>query len=138
MQGVEQQVGAFRADILCRDGVDDSQVLIENQLYKTDHKHLGQLLTYAPGLEATTVIWIASEFVEKHRAALDWLNEITDSKYRFFGLEIELWKIDNSLVAPKFNIVSKPNDWTQSIKQKAQQIPETAYSSPATASSGRN
>ena len=125
VQGKEQNVGPFRADILCRNMYDNSLVLIENQLEKTDHKHLGQLLTYAPGLDAATIIWIAEKFVEEHRAALDWLNEITDSKYRFFGLEIELWKIDNSLAAPKFNIISKPNDWTQSVKQRAQQLPET-------------
>ena len=56
---------------------------------------------------------LLQSLLKEHRAALDWLNEITDRKYRFFGLEIELWKIDNSLAAPKFNIASKPNDWTQ-------------------------
>ena len=68
------------ADILCKDTVTDKWVLIENQLERTDHTHLGQLLTYAAGLEAVTVVWIAERFTDEHRAALDWLNEITDEK----------------------------------------------------------
>jgi len=114
----EREVGPFRADLLCKDLIDDSRVLIENQLERTDHSHLGQLLTYASGLQAVTIIWIASRFTEEHRAALDWLNEITDERFRFFGLEVELWKIGDSTAAPKFNIVSKPNEWTRSVTQR--------------------
>src|SRR5436190_20596261 len=47
----EKNVGPFRADILCKDTATDSWVLIENQLERTDHGHLGQLLSYAAGLE---------------------------------------------------------------------------------------
>jgi hypothetical protein len=107
----EQNVGPFKADVLCKDTATDKWVLIENQIEKTDHTHLGQILTYGAGLEATTIVWIAKQFTEEHRAALDWLNEITDERFNFFGLEIELWQIDNSPIAPKFNIVCKPNDW---------------------------
>jgi hypothetical protein len=95
-------------------------VLIENQLERTDHLHLGQLLTYASGLDAVTIIWIAA--LLKHRSALDWLNKVTDEDIRFFGLEVELWKIADSPAAPKFNIVSKPNDWSRSIAQRAKAI----------------
>lgn len=109
----EKGVGPFRADIVCRDTTDSTLVLIENQLERTDHTHLGQLLTYAAGLDAVTVVWIAERFTDEHRAALDWLNENTGEKISFFGLEIELWQIGNSPIAPKFNIVCKPNDWTK-------------------------
>ena len=112
----EKEVGPFRADILCKDTLDGSWVLIENQLERTDHTHLGQLLTYASGLETVTIIWIAQNFAEEHRATLDWLNEITNERFAFFGLEIELWRIGNSAIAPKFNIVSKPNDWSKSVR----------------------
>lgn len=115
----EKDVGPFRADILCKDTLDSSWVLIENQLERTDHTHLGQLLTYASGLETVTIIWIAKHFTEEHRATLDWLNEITNERFAFFGLEIELWKIGTSAVAPKFNIVSKPNDWSKSVRTSA-------------------
>lgn len=116
----EKEVGPFRADILCKDTANDSWVLIENQLERTDHSHLGQLLTYAAGLEAVTIVWIAERFTEEHRATLDWLNERTDEKINFFGLEVELWRIGDSPVAPKFNIVSKPNDWTRSVQRAAE------------------
>jgi hypothetical protein len=97
-------------------------VLIENQLERTDHTHLGQLLTYASGLEAVTIVWIAAHFTEEHRSTLDWLNRITDDSFRFFGLEVELWRIGSSPAAPKFNIVSKPNAWSHSVAQAARTI----------------
>jgi Domain of unknown function (DUF4268) len=121
VEAQEKAVGPFRADILCKDPSTDSYVLIENQLEKTDHTHLGQLLTYAAGLQACTIVWVAKKFTNEHRAALDWLNEITDERFHFFGLEIELWKIGSSDIAPKFNVVSKPNDWTRSIKDAAKE-----------------
>jgi hypothetical protein len=103
LEAQEKDVGPFRADILCKDTATANWVLIENQLEQTDHKHLGQLLTYGAGLKAVTVVWIAEKFTEEHRAALDWLNEITSEQFSFFGLEIELWRIAGSPVAPKFN-----------------------------------
>lgn len=115
LEAQEKNVGPFRADLLCKDTATDSWVLIENQLERTDHTHLGQLLTYAAGLNAVTIVWVAARFAEDHRAALDWLNEVTGSNINFFGLEIELWRIGESQVAPKFNVASKPNDWTKSV-----------------------
>jgi len=114
----EQRVGLFRADIICKDTIDGSHVLIENQLEPTDHNHLGQILTYTAGLEAVTIIWIAKKFTEEHRAALDWLNGKTAENINFLGLEIELWQIGDSDIAPKFNIVSKSNDWVKVVSSK--------------------
>ena len=111
----EKGVGPFRADILCKDTVTDHWVLIENQLERTDHTHLGQLLTYAAGLSAASIVWIAERFTEEHRSALDWLNEKTPEEINFFGLEVELWRIGDSPIAPKFNVVCKPNEWTRSV-----------------------
>lgn len=121
LESTEQSVGPFSADILCKNTADDSWVLIENQLEKTDHTHLGQLLTYASGLQAVTIVWISSRMTEEHRAALDWLNEITAKDFNFFGLEIECWKIGNSTVAPKFNMVSKPNEWARTVSRNTTQ-----------------
>ncbi len=116
VEAQEKNIGPFRADLLCKDILNKEHwILIENQIQVTDHKHLGQLLTYAAGLNAVTIVWISRIFSEEHRAALDWLNEITDERFNFFGLEIELWRIGNSPVAPKFNIVSKPNGWAKTV-----------------------
>jgi hypothetical protein len=115
LESQETNVGPFRADILCKDTATGHWVLIENQIERTDHNHLGQLLTYAAGLKAVTIVWISAQFTDEHRAALDWLNEVTNSDVNFFGLEIELWKIGDSAIAPKFNVVSKPNEWFSTI-----------------------
>jgi hypothetical protein len=119
LESQEKEVGPFRADILCKDTATDNWVLIENQLERTDHLHLGQLITYAAGLNAVTVVWIAQRFTEEHRAALDWLNERTDEKINVFGLEVELWRIGGSDIAPKFNVISQPNNWTRTVQQAA-------------------
>ncbi|MBD3672766.1 MAG: DUF4268 domain-containing protein [Planctomycetaceae bacterium] len=124
VEAQEKNVGPFRADILCKDTANDHWVLIENQLERTDHSHLGQLITYAAGLNAVTIVWIAHRFTEEHRAALDWLNEMTGEDITFFGLEVELWRIGESPVAPKFNVISSPNDWTKSISGAARKITE--------------
>lgn len=115
LEAQEKNVGPFRADILCRDTSNGSWVLIENQLERTDHSHLGQLLTYAAGLEAVTIVWIAERFTEEHRAALDWLNSITEKDVNFFGIELEIWRIDNSPPAVRFNLASKPNQWARQV-----------------------
>lgn len=123
LEAVEKSVGPFRADILCNAiDTDDHRVLIENQLETTDHKHLGQILTYLAGLDAKTVIWIASQITEQHRAAIDWLNAHTVGGVNFFAVEIEVWKIGESEKAPKFNLVSHPNDWTRSVANAAKNV----------------
>ncbi|MGQ5718300.1 DUF4268 domain-containing protein [Pseudochrobactrum asaccharolyticum] len=124
LEAQERAVGPFRADILCKDISTNAWVLIENQLERTDHSHLGQLLTYASGLEAVTIVWIAARFTEEHRSTLDWLNRITDETFRFFGVEVELWRIGDSPAAPRFNVVSKPNNWNKLVTQAARAIDE--------------
>lgn len=128
VEAQEKSVGPFRADILCRDTATEKWVLIENQLERTDHLHLGQLLTYAAGLDAVVLVWIAERFTDEHRAALDWLNELGNERLRCFGLEIELWRIGDSAIAPKFNVVSEPNDWSRSVAAAADQVASEALS----------
>ena len=129
LEAQEKAVGPFRADILCKDIGTSAWVLVENQLERTDHSHLGQLLTYASGLEAVTIVWIAARFTEEHRSTLDWLNRITDETFRFFGVEVELWRIGDSPAAPRFNIVSKPNNWNKRVTQAARAIDEAELTS---------
>ena len=119
--GTEHSVGNFKVDILAKatDFDEDHFVVIENQLEKTNHKHLGQLLTYASGISAKAVVWVAKEINDEHRKALDWLNENSSGDVSFFGLEMELWQIGDSPPAPKFNVVSKPNDRSRFLRQQA-------------------
>ena len=95
-------------------------MLIENQLEATDHRHVGQLFTYAAGLDAHTVIWIAKTFRQEYRAMLDWQNRITDERYRFFGVEVKVWQIEDSARAVQFEVVSSPNDWSRGVSQDTQ------------------
>ena len=75
-----------------------------------------------PGLEAVTIVWIARQFTEEHRATLDWLNESTDEKFNFFGVEVQLFQIGESPVAPHFSVISKPNDWSKTVSKEAKRI----------------
>lgn len=113
----EHWVGDFKLDILCTDG--DDQVIVENQLEETNHKHLGQILAYAAGVGAKKVIWVAESFRPEHASALEFLNENTTEELAFFGVQIELWRIGDSPLAPKFEVVVKPNDWAKSGRVQA-------------------
>ena len=108
VEKVEASVGPYSADILAKDTVNDTYVVIENQLGKTNHDHLGKLITYGSVLHATAVVWIATNFTEEHQRALDWLNEFTTEELGFYGVQVELWKIDNSLPAVRFDVISRP------------------------------
>lgn len=117
LAGIEHPVGDFKVDILCSDN--GGKVIIENQLAKTDHTHLGQILTYAAGVGARKVIWVAESFRTEHVAALEFLNQHTTDELDFFAVEVELWRIGESPMAPSFNVVVKPNDWAKAGQQNA-------------------
>jgi hypothetical protein len=115
----EGGIGSFSADILAEEENTGRRIVIENQLEKTNHDHLGKIITYASGYDSEIIIWITKEVREEHRQAVDWLNENTDEKINFFIVKLELWQIENSPIAPKFQIISKPNDWAKTIKKSA-------------------
>ena len=107
---LEQPVGRFNADMFCVNANDDSLVIIENQLEITDHAHLGKLLTYAVGLQARYIIWIATEFENEHRNVLEWLNDNTSPGLQFFGVKLELIRIDSSDCRPKLSLMVEPRN----------------------------
>lgn len=117
LEETEAKVESFRVDLVGKD-TDGKCVIIENQIEESDHKHLGQLITYAAGRDAKTIIWIVKHACQAHRAAVEWLNNHVDEDVNFFLIEVELWRIDDSKLAPKFNIVEQPNDWAKMVKKE--------------------
>ncbi len=113
----EANVGSFSADILAEEENTGRKVIIENQLEITNHDHLGKLITYASGYDAAIIIWLVRNVREEHRQAIDWINDHTDENLNFFIVKIELWQIGDSPFAPKFQIISKPNDWAKAVKE---------------------
>ncbi|MDY6172577.1 MAG: DUF4268 domain-containing protein [Fusobacterium necrophorum] len=106
-------VGSYRCDLVAKDETTGIKVIIENQLEATNHDHLGKIITYASGLDANVVIWIVKEAREEHRSAVEWLNNKTTKDISFFLIEIRAYKIGDSLPAPKFVIMEKPNDFVK-------------------------
>lgn len=119
LEAREHPVGNFSLDLLGRDVTNSCPLVIENQLEATDHRHLGQLLTYAAGTSARTVVWISSEFREEHQKVLDYLNDSSrdspDGRNRFFGVEVSVVRIADSVPAPKFTVVASPGDWSADL-----------------------
>lgn len=113
----ESKIGDFNVDIYAKENNTGRKIIIENQLEDTNHKHLGQIITYASGKNAEIVIWIVKHVREDHKKAIEWLNEHTDENIGFFLCEIKLFKIGDSEMAPKFEVIEKPNDWAKEIKK---------------------
>lgn len=113
----EVGVGDFNADIVTAD-YSDRAIIIENQLERTDHDHLGKCITYAAGIGAETIIWIASNIRDEHRQAVEWLNFNSSDKINFFLVELEACKIGDSKPAPHFLIVESPNEWTKVVRSQ--------------------
>jgi len=116
--GQEVSVGPYSADVLAKDVDTDAYVVIENQLEKTNHDHLGKSITYASALNAKTIVWIATDFTEEHKKALDWLNDNTNEDLAFWGVQLELWQISEETASMRLNIVSRPSTSVKTIKSK--------------------
>ncbi|MDD9868099.1 MAG: DUF4268 domain-containing protein [Candidatus Campbellbacteria bacterium] len=113
----EASVGKFSVDILAEEEGTGRKIIIENQLETTNHDHLGKIITYAAGYGAPIIIWLFKNIREEHREAIDWLNNNTDENVYFFPVKVEVWQIDNSKFAPKFQIIGGPNEWAKTIKR---------------------
>jgi hypothetical protein len=115
--GRDIAVGGFTVDLLAQTDK-GGRVAIENQLEPSDHPHLGQVITYAAGLDVGAVIWVTTRISEEHRAVLDWLNQHSDDEVRFFGVELRLFKVGTSPPGAFFHVACRPNDWQKVIRQR--------------------
>jgi len=123
----ESAVGSYAVDLYAKDLNTGRWVIIENQLEQTDHSHLGQLMAYAAGKEAGVIIWISPHFRDEHRQTLNWLNEITDETVLFFGIELELLQVGDSLPAPNFKLVAQPSEWRKVVSRPMLSPRQQAY-----------
>jgi len=112
----EANVGNFKVDILAEEESSGRKIIIENQLEDTNHDHLGKIITYASGYDAEIIIWVVRDVREEHQRAVEWLNEHTDEKTGYFLIKVELWQIEGSKPAPKFDVLVSPNEWAKAIK----------------------
>ena len=110
-------MGEFAVDILAT-GPEGQSVLIENQLEWSDHSHLGQIMTYLAGLDARVVVWIARNFTEPHLSAIQWLNRHTENEFAFFAVKLRVVKINDSPLAPIFEVIAKPNNWERQVRHE--------------------
>jgi Domain of unknown function (DUF4268) len=105
-------------------------IVIENRLEATDHNQLGQMIVHASGLDEAVVIWVAPRFHEEFRRGLDWLNDRTDQKVDFFGVEIGLVRIGRSLPAPVLDVVVQPRNWRKSGRRQVRLPVGTPFPGP--------
>ncbi len=115
----EDRAGRFNCDITADEVETSKKIIIENQLEKTDHSHLGQLLTYASSFDASIIVWVVAEVTDEHKQAIEWFNKNMIDKISFFLVKVELWRIGNSEPAAKFNIIVEPNDWAKITYNKS-------------------
>lgn len=119
----EKSVGSFNVDLFCEDQ-NGNTVIVENQLERTDHDHLGKLLTYMVNLEAKTAIWVATEARQEHQRVIDWLNESTGSDYGFYFVQVEAIRIGDSPYAPLFTLLAQPDEQTRAIGEQKKELAE--------------
>lgn len=123
----------FVIDIVAMDS-QGQKIIIENQLEKTDHSHLGQIITYATNFDANTIIWITKEPRTEHIKAINWLNEASGKD--FYLLQVEAYKIDSSNPAPVFSIICRPSLEAKALgksKKSLDSVRETRLSRRAAA-----
>ncbi len=119
LENAEEPVGDFWLDLIGRDLTHGAVLIVENQLEATDHSHLGQVLLYAAGTGAGTIVWVAKQFRAEHRQALNWLNESTDEGFHFFGVEVAAVRIGDSPPAPLLTLVVQPSDSQKQVRERA-------------------
>jgi len=110
LESTEVSAGDFSADIVALDLSTNRKVIIENQYGNTDHRHLGQLMTYCAVLDADVVVWIAETIRSEHKAAMDFLNLNLKDSLGLYAVEASAVRVDQSNPAFMLSVVSRPNE----------------------------
>lgn len=114
----EDSAGNFNVDITADEAQTGKKIVIENQLEKTDHSHLGQLLTYASSFDACIIVWVVANVRDEHKRAIEWFNQHMTDEISFFLVKTEVYKIGDSSPAVKFNVVVEPNSWSKIVQRR--------------------
>lgn len=109
----EQSSGNFSVDLKAEDASGNS-VIIENQLEKSDHDHLGKIITYLAAFDAKVAIWIVSHPRQEHIDAISWLNQGSND-CDFYLLQIEAIQIGNSAPAPLITKIVGPSEEAKQV-----------------------
>ena len=113
----EANAGRYFVDITAEESQTEKKIVVENQLERTDHDHLGKLLTYASSFDACIIVWVVRDITEEHQKAIEWFNDHMDNEIAFFLVKVEVYRIEDSKSAPKFNVVVEPNSWSKIVRQ---------------------
>ena len=116
LEGREVREGNLRADLIATVPEDGRRVLIENQLYRGDFEHLGRMMAYASAFKADIVLWVTADFGQEQLAAVRWLNENTSDTVDFFAVQVKVFRIGDSLMAPRFEVLERPNNWVREVR----------------------
>jgi len=122
VEATEDRLGSFYADMICTDKIDNTRVLIENQIAPTDHRHLGQICTYAAMAKASKIIWISEKIRDEHREAVEWLNTISNDEASFYAVNIKAFKIGDSDPAPIFEIAAQPQTVSRTAQKRIKEV----------------
>lgn len=116
----EVYTGEKRADIIAKISGDEegSVAIIENQIGKSNHKHLGQLITYGAFTKAKVAIWIANEFEKDHLRALDWLNDNTSEERQFYAIKFTILDFKDNEKKIHFEALVKPDETIELYRLK--------------------
>jgi len=117
----EQSAGTFNVDLVAEDEA-GNPVIIENQLEKSNHDHLGKVITYLTAIGARTAIWIVADARPEHIAAISWLNE--SSSAAFYLLKVEAIKIGESEPAPLLTLIVGPSEEAREVGETKKELSE--------------
>jgi hypothetical protein len=117
----EHPAGAFSVDLVAEDA-SGNPVIIENQLGKSDHDHLGKLITYLVAIGAQAAIWIVADPRPEHVSAITWLNE--SSSASFYLLKFEAITIGESEPAPLLTLIVGPSEESREVGKTKKELAE--------------